>query len=68
MQVALQAPALGVAGLDDAHARGGELFARLGVGDRLGREVGEVGDPELGLGREGLVVAGDDDRAPQRSR
>ena len=54
VQVALQAPALGVAGLDDAHARGGELLARLGVGDRLGREVGEVGDPELGLGREGL--------------
>ena len=68
VEVALQAPALGVAGLDDAHARGGELLARLGVGDGLGGEVGEVADAELGLGREGGVVAGDDHRAPQRRR
>ena len=68
MEVALQAPALGVAGLDDAHARGGELLAGVRVGDGLGREVGEVADAELGLRREGLGVAGDDHRAPQVAR
>jgi hypothetical protein len=42
VQVALQPPALGVAGLDDARARGGELLARVGVGERLRDELGEV--------------------------
>ena len=66
VQVALQPPALGVARGDDARARRGELRARLGVGQRLGGELGEVRDPLLGAGRRRLRVdAGDDHRAPQ---
>ena len=40
--------------------------ARLGVGERLGGELGEVGEPLLGARRERLGLdAGDDHRAPQ---
>ena len=42
VQVALQAPALGVAGLDDARPRGGELLVGVGVGQRLGDELGDA--------------------------
>ena len=50
VQVALQPPALGVARRDDAGARGGELRARLRVGQRLRGQLGEVRDPLLGAG------------------
>ena len=42
VQVALQPPALGVAGLDDAGARARELVVGVGVGERLRHELGEV--------------------------
>ena len=66
VQVALQALPLGVAGLHQPDAGGRELLPRLRVGERLGRQLGEVGDPLLGARRERLRVdAGDDHRAPQ---
>ena len=54
VKVALQATALGVAGLDDARARSRELLARLGVGQRLGGQLGEARDPLLRPRRERL--------------
>ena len=66
VQVALQPPALGVAGLDDARAGGGELLVRLGVGDRLRDQLGEVAEAPLGaLGeRRGRAGPGGE-RPPQ---
>ena len=42
VQVALEPAALGVARLDDPRARGGEILARLRVGERLAGQLGEV--------------------------
>ena len=64
VEVALQPPPLGVARRDDAGARRRELLARLGVRQRLRRQLGEVGDPLLGVGRERL--AGPSTRRPPR--
>ena len=50
VEVALQPAALGVAGLDDARARGGQLVVRIGVRERLRDEVGEVAQALLGAG------------------
>ena len=47
MQVALEAPALGVADLDDARPGRGQLLVGVGVGQRLRDEVGEVAQPLL---------------------
>ena len=66
VEVALEPPPLAVAGGDHARPRRGELLARLGVGERLGDELGERGDAVLGPGREGVGAdARHDDRAPQ---
>ena len=56
VQVALQAAALGVAGADDARARGGQLGVGIGVGERLRHEVGEVAEALLGPVRERALV------------
>ena len=66
VEVALQPPALVVAGLDDAGARGGELLARLRVRERLRGELGEVRDPLLGALRERLGSIVDTITAPHR--
>jgi hypothetical protein len=47
VEIALQAPALGVAGLDDAGARARELLVGVRVGQGLRHEVGEVRQPPL---------------------
>ena len=47
VEVALEPPALGVADLDDPRARRGELLVGVGVGQRLGDELGEVAQPLL---------------------
>ena len=47
VEVALEPPPLGVADLDEPRARGGELLVRVGVGQRLSDEVGEVAQPLL---------------------
>ena len=59
VQVALEPPALGVADLDDARPRGGELLVGVGVGQRLRDEIGEVAQPLLETRgqRVGRVVA-----------
>ena len=58
VKVALQAAPLGVAGLDDARPRGGEHLARVGVGQRLGHQLGEVAQAPLGPLVEVAGVAG----------
>ena len=69
VQVALQPAALGVAGLDDARAGGGELVVRVGVRERLRDEVGEVAEALLGALRQRSLVEGrGDERAPQALR
>ena len=68
VQVALQPPPLGVAGLDDARARGGEIGARLRIGQRLRRELGEVRDPLLGARRERSSVTLETITAPHIRR
>ncbi len=69
MQIPLDASPLGIARLDDAQARGGELVAGLGARDRECDELGEVLQPPLGLGRQGLALAQrDDERAPRHAR
>ena len=55
VQVALEPPALGVAGLDDARARRGQLLVGVGVGERLRDELGEVAQPLLDALRQRLV-------------
>ena len=57
VQVALQSPALGVAGLDDARARARELVVGVGVGQGLRDELGEVQQPPLGAGRQAARLA-----------
>jgi len=42
VEVALEAPAGGIAGLDDARARGGQLVARVGARERERDELGEA--------------------------
>ena len=66
VEVALQPAALLVAGLDEARARGDQVRARLGAGDRQRHELAERAEPVLGLRRQ-RVLAGDRDRAPQRA-
>ena len=69
VQVALEAAALGVAGAHDARARGRQLVVRVGVGERLRDEVGEVAQALLGsLGQRALVDRGGDERAPEPVR
>ena len=52
VDVALQAPSGLVGGGDDARPRGGELRLRLGVGDRDGGQLGELGEADLDVGGE----------------
>ena len=42
VQVALEPPALGIPGLDDARARGGQLLVGVGVRERLCDQLREV--------------------------
>ena len=64
VQVALEPPALGVAGLDDARARRRQLLVRVGVRQRLRDELGEVAQPLLvALGERLLRPA-----SPRRAR
>ena len=42
MEVALESPALGIPGLDDACARGGQLLVGVGVRERLCDQLREV--------------------------
>ena len=64
VEVALEPPALGVAGLDDARARGGELLVGVGVGERLRDQVGEVAQPLLERPRAAARPSG----SPRRAR
>ena len=69
VQVALQPAALGIARAHDARAGGGELVVRVGVGERLRDEVGEVAQALLGsLGQRALVDRGGDERSPEAVR
>ena len=45
VQVAAEPAALLIAGLDDPGTRGGQLLARVNVGERGGDELREVGEP-----------------------
>ena len=45
MEVALDASARGVRGLDDPRPRRGELLTRVRVGERRGDQLGEAADP-----------------------
>ena len=66
VEVALDALALGVADLDEARPRGGEPVARVGVGERLRDELGEVEQPPLRvLGQPGRLPGRGGERAPQ---
>jgi hypothetical protein len=66
VEVALEAPALGVAGHHHARPRGRELLVRLGVRERHGHELRERRDPVLVPRRERVRVhARDHHRAPQ---
>jgi hypothetical protein len=56
VEVSLDPPPRGVAGLDDATARGRELLTCLGVGDRLRDQFGEVSQPRFGAGRQRLLA------------
>ena len=47
VQVALEPRALGVADLDEARPRCGELLVGVGIGQRLRDELGEVAQPLL---------------------
>ncbi len=65
VEVALDpAPRLVGAG-DDAGPRRHQLRLRLGVGDRRRHQLGEVGQPLFGVGREPLAFRGHRDRAPE---
>ena len=66
VEVALEAAALGVAGLDEPRPRGGELLARVGVRQRLGHQLGEVAQAPLGASsRSRGSRAEADERPPQ---
>ena len=67
VEVALEAPALLVARLDDAGARGDQVRARLRAGDGERDELAERAEPVLGV-RGQRVLARDRDRAPERAR
>ena len=68
VEVPLEPPALGVAGLDDAAPRGRELVARLGARERHRHERRELLQPQLRLGREPLLAAQRrDERSPRRA-
>ena len=65
MEVALQAPALVHPRLEDPPARGAELLAPLRALEPEGDELGEVAEPALGVGAEGVGrVGGDEDEPP----
>ena len=66
VQVALEPPALLVAGLDEPRARGDQVRARLRARHRQRHQLAELPEPVLGFRRE-RVLAGDRDRAPQRA-
>ena len=65
VQIADDPPALVVGRRGDARARGGELSARLQVGDRGRHQLREVGEPALHAGRERALARGGRDRAPE---
>ena len=66
VEVAAEPAPLLVAGLQDAGARGRELLARVGVGERVGDQLGEAGDALLGVGGQAeRAPVGGDHRAPQ---
>ncbi len=68
VQVALDPPALLVARLHDAGARGAQILARLRIREGLCRKFGEVRDPLLGiLGEPLLIDAEENHRPPQAS-
>ena len=56
VEVALEPPPRLVAGPHDAGPRGGEVRARLGVGERLRGKLGEVADALLGAFGERLEL------------
>jgi hypothetical protein len=58
VQIALDAPAGGVGGGHDPGPRCGERGLDLGVGDGGGDQLGEPGQPRLGVGRQRLLAAG----------
>ncbi len=69
VKVSLETAALGVARLDDAEARGGELVPRVGARDREPDELREGLQAALGLHRQGLVVSErDDEGSPGEAR
>ena len=57
VEIAAEPPALLVAGLEDACPRGGELLARVGVGERVGDQLREGRDALLRVGREAVGAA-----------
>ena len=66
VQVALEPPALGVAGLDDARARRGQLLVGVGVRERLRDQLGEVAQALLDAVRERVGRPGPrGERAPE---
>ena len=70
VEVPLEPPPLGVARLDDARARRGQLLARLRVGERDRDEARELLEPLLDAGREPAGAAAVRDRggAPEPPR
>ncbi len=66
VQVALDAAALGVAGLDDAQPRGGELVARLRARDGQRDQLGERLQAVLRPRRQRLGLAQPGDQRPPR--
>jgi hypothetical protein len=69
VEVALEAPAGGVAGLDDARARGGQLVARVGARERERDELGEALETLLGVrGERLLALRRGDQQAPYAPR
>ena len=55
VEVAHDAPPRFVARADQPRSRGRQLVAAVGVGDRGGHQLGELAEPRLGAGGEGLV-------------
>ena len=66
VQVALEPPALLVAGPHDPRARRLQILTCLRARDRERDEVAEGGEPHLGVGRQ-RVGAADRDRTPERA-
>src|SRR3954467_98361 len=68
MKVALEAPSCFVRGCNHARARGSELLAHGGVGDRGCNELSKASEPFLRVRSESLVLRrGDIDGAPDGS-